>query len=241
MRKKLFYPRGNVFKANLQYHKHGANAENRLAVIVYPPDHVGNPNGGQGGDGIIGRNVVHQYVAGWDWIQPVRDRNTGIWDKVSVEKTRSINIRNPHVVTIVPGVRNPTETYQEEVVIRVSAELENPSDRNVEGILSYTIDGQTARVDVTVPANSNMDLEFPDLIFNNPKLWWPNGYGQQFLYDLKLEFHDTDKRLSDSEELKIGIREFQIYGTRLQEVRKYLSTDKKYLSRGVTGSYQMQC
>src|SRR5690348_5883766 len=26
---------------------------NRLAVIVYPPDFVGNPNGGQGGDGTI--------------------------------------------------------------------------------------------------------------------------------------------------------------------------------------------
>ncbi len=199
---------GMFLRQSYNITKHLArNGENRIAVIVYPPDPPGNPNGGQGGDGIIGRHVSHQYVAGWDWIQPVRDRNTGIWDKVSVEKTRSINIRNPHVVTIVPGVRNPTETYQEEVVIRVSAELENPSDRNVEGILSYTIDGQTARVDVTVPANSNMDIKFHDLIFNNPKLWWPNGYGQQFLYDLKLEFHDTDKRLSDSEELKIGIRE----------------------------------
>ena len=42
------------------------NGKNRLAVIVYPPDPVGNPNGGQGGDGTIARNVAHQYVAGWD-------------------------------------------------------------------------------------------------------------------------------------------------------------------------------
>ena len=58
------------------------NGKNRLAVIVYPPDPVGKPNGGQGGDGRIAKNVSHQYVAGWDWIQPIRDRNTGIWDKV---------------------------------------------------------------------------------------------------------------------------------------------------------------
>jgi len=31
------------------------NGNNRLAVIVYPPDPVGNPNGGQGGDGTIAR------------------------------------------------------------------------------------------------------------------------------------------------------------------------------------------
>src|SRR5665648_662486 len=48
------------------------NGENRLAVIVYPIDPVGNPNGGQGGDGEIARNVALQYVAGWDWIQPIR-------------------------------------------------------------------------------------------------------------------------------------------------------------------------
>ena len=68
---------------------------NRLAVLVHPPDPVGNPNGGQGGDGEIARNVMHQYVAGWDWIQPVRDRNTGIWDKVFLEQTGNIDIRNP--------------------------------------------------------------------------------------------------------------------------------------------------
>ena len=63
------------------------NGENRLAVIIYPPDVVGNPNGGQGGDGTIARNVGIQYTAGWDWIQPIKDRNTGIWDKVIIEHT----------------------------------------------------------------------------------------------------------------------------------------------------------
>ena len=53
---------------------------NRLAVWVAPPDPEGNPNGGQGGDGTIGRNVTMQFTAGWDWICPVRDRNTGIWE-----------------------------------------------------------------------------------------------------------------------------------------------------------------
>ncbi len=38
------------------------DGNNRLAVLVYPPDPVGNPNGGQGGDGEIARNVSHQTV-----------------------------------------------------------------------------------------------------------------------------------------------------------------------------------
>ena len=79
------------------------NGKNKLAVLVLPPDPVGNPNRGQGGDGVIARNVMHQYVAGWDWIQPIRDRNTGIWDKVCLERTAEVNINNPHVSTLVPG------------------------------------------------------------------------------------------------------------------------------------------
>ena len=76
---------------------------NRLAVIVYPPDVLGNANGGQGGDGTIARNVGLQYTAGWDWIQPVRDRNTGIWDKVTIQKTGPVRITDTHVITLVPA------------------------------------------------------------------------------------------------------------------------------------------
>ena len=57
------------------------NGQNRLAVIVYPPQFPGDPNGGQGGDGTIAKNVGPQYTAGWDWIQPMRDRNTLRWIK----------------------------------------------------------------------------------------------------------------------------------------------------------------
>ena len=43
---------------------------------------------------MIGRDATMQFTAGWDWIQPVRDRNTGIWDKVSIEVTGDVDVRN---------------------------------------------------------------------------------------------------------------------------------------------------
>lgn len=104
--------------------KLNSDGKNRLAVIVYPPDSVGNPNGGQGGDGTIAKNVGTQYTAGWDWIQPIRDRNTGIWDKVVLQSTGAVRINNPHVITLVPGVRQP-DGEQAPAVIKVSAELHN--------------------------------------------------------------------------------------------------------------------
>ncbi|MBC6491905.1 glycoside hydrolase family 2 TIM barrel-domain containing protein [Flavihumibacter stibioxidans] len=181
------------------------NGTNRLAVIVYPPDHPGNPNGGQGGDGTIAKGLTHQYVAGWDWIQPIRDRNTGIWDKVFIEKTGGINVQNPHIVTEVKGKRYPGAS-QEPAVIRVSAELENPTPGEVSGILQYQLEGKTISKQVTIPANSRQEIRLPDLKLDNPRLWWPNGYGAQELYDIKLQFLQGTAS-HDEETIRFGIRQ----------------------------------
>ena len=179
---------------------------NRLAVIVYPPDEVGNPNGGQGGDGTIAKNVMHQYVAGWDWIQPIHDRNTGIWDKVFIEKTGSVNVKNVHVVTQVAGVRMPQQTVQQPAVIKLSAELENPTNLPVSGKLYYTLGRDTVSKNVIVPIHSTLAVFLPDFILNNPKLWWPNTYGDQNLYTVHLQFISNNNTVSDDEETTFGVR-----------------------------------
>lgn len=185
------------------------NGKNRLAVIVYPPDPVGKPNGGQGGDGRIAKNVSHQYVAGWDWIQPIRDRNTGIWDKVYIEKTGKVNLKNPHIVTLVPGKRLP-DAPQDDAVLKVSTELENCSDKDVSGIISYTIAGKSVMQNVNLKAKSITEISLPDCILKNPKLWWPAGYGDQNLYNIKIDFtEDGSKKVLDTENVEFGVREIQ--------------------------------
>lgn len=183
--------------------------KNRLAVIVYPPYEVGEPNGGQGGDGHIARNLTHQYVAGWDWIQPIRDRNTGIWDKVYIEKTGSVNLKNPHIVTLVPDKRE-VKGAQKPATIKVSAELENATSAAVNGTLRFTIDGKTTEKQVALAANETQEVALDDFSLDNPKLWWPSGYGDQYLYDAKVEFIANGKA-SDHEDLKVGVREIQTY------------------------------
>ena len=183
------------------------DGSNRLAVIVYPPDAVGNANGGQGGDGTIAKGVTHQYVAGWDWIQPIRDRNTGIWDKVIIEKTGKINIKNPHIVTLVPGQRKP-DGAQKPATLKVSAELENPTDAALKGILQYVIDDKKITKEITIKPHTTIEASLPDLQFQNPKLWWPHGYGAQHLYSLKMQFL-VNGIATDEENVNVGIREIQ--------------------------------
>lgn len=40
---------------------------------------------GQGGDHLIARDVTALFTEGWDWMQPVRDRDTGIFDSVELK------------------------------------------------------------------------------------------------------------------------------------------------------------
>ncbi|RYE08009.1 MAG: glycosyl hydrolase, partial [Sphingobacteriaceae bacterium] len=181
------------------------NGKNRLAVLVYPPDPVGNPNGGQGGDGQIAKGVGLQYTAGWDWIQPMRDRNTGIWDKITIEKTGEINLKNPHIITVVPGVRQ-VSGVQQPATIKASAELQNPTNHAVKGVLQYVLDGQTVAKPVSIPANSTQEVVLSDFILKNPKLWWPSGYGSQNLYNLKMSF-TANGTVSDQENISVGVRQ----------------------------------
>jgi mannosylglycoprotein endo-beta-mannosidase len=183
------------------------DGNNRLAIIVYPPDPVGNPNGGQGGDGTIAKNVSHQYVAGWDWIQPIRDRNTGIWDKVFIERTGVVDISNPHIITLVKGKRKPGQS-QEPAVIKMTAELSNAGNKEVTGLLQYTLHGRTISKKVTLASRSITQVALPEATLKNPKLWWPNGYGRQDLYKTELRF-TINGWVSDKEKISFGVREIQ--------------------------------
>lgn len=205
--------------------------KNRLAVIVYPPDFPGNPNGGQGGDGTIAKGLTTQYTAGWDWIQPTRDRNTGIWDKVIIEKTRSINLKNPHIVTLVPGKRVPN-AKQLPATIKVSIEVENPTAKAVAGILQYQIAGKTVSKTVSIAANKTAEITFADLALENPKLWWPSGYGKQDLYPVNIKFLSGSQVL-DQENLQVGIRQINnIWNERTQSMGAYVNGQKIFIKGG---------
>lgn len=203
---------------------------NRLAVIVFPPDHVGNPNGGQGGDGTIARGVGHQYVAGWDWIQPIRDRNTGIWDKVWLEKTGAVNLKDPHVVTKVPGKRTPDDS-QESAIITASAELENPTENSVTGTLQYKLGDQLSEIEVVLSPHSTKEVSLPELILKNPMLWWPNGYGEQSLYESNMKFL-VNGLISDEESVSVGIREIKQEWNNRTRSTEFLVNGQKIFTKG---------
>ncbi len=207
------------------------DGKNRLAVIVYPPDPVGNPNGGQGGDGTIAKNVSHQYVAGWDWIQPIRDRNTGIWDKVTIEKTGPVNVQNVHAITLVPGKRF-VRGNQLPATIKVSAELLNSSNKTINGVLQYEMDREKISRNVSVSAGATITASLPDFVLHDPKLWWPNGYGPQNLYKIDVKFITDDGKTSDIQDVSFGVREINTIWNTETHSREVLVNGERIFIKG---------
>ncbi len=203
---------------------------NSLAVLVEPPNPVGKANGGQGGDGTIARSVTQQDTPGWDWICPIRDRNTGIWDQVSIEITGPVELRDPFVITRVPGKRIPGGS-QEPAFIDVSAELVNTSGVDQKGMLLAKMGNKNWKIPVTVKAGENIKASFPEIKIDNPKLWWPNGMGPHDLYNLEISF-EQNGTISDKEEIGFGIRQTGTYFDKEVGGRVFLVNGQKVFIKG---------
>lgn len=184
---------------------------NVLAVRIAPPPHPGIPHeqsikAGPGENGGImcldGPTFVD--TEGWDWIPAVRDRDTGIWQAVKVRASGNVKIGDPQVVSKLPL----PETNRAAVEIVVP--LENKSATTLNGTLTAMFDSTSVNKSVSLPAGKSevklSPAEFPQLNVQNPRLWWPNGYGKPELYKLKLSLTEGGKE-SDAKEITFGMRE----------------------------------
>jgi len=67
-----------------------------------------------------------------------------------------------------------------------------------------------------------------------PRLWWPNGMGEQPLYVLRVDVHDSDGRAVDSWERRIGIRELKVLREKDQWGESFLFTanGQRFFAKG---------
>ncbi len=204
---------------------------NKLAVWVAPPDPAGNAAAGQGGDGTIGRNVTMQCTAGWDWICPIRDRNTGIWDQVSVEITGAVDLKNPFIAIRVPGTRIPRQK-QDPAYVTPSAELKNVSSQKINGVLRAEFEGYKNSVKVTLNPGEEKLFTLPEMKIENPQLWWPNGMGGQPLFEMKMDLISENGSDLDSETVVFGIRETGNYFDERIKARVFTVNGQKVFIKG---------
>ena len=182
-----------------------------LAVLVSPQPHPGDPiehtvKNGMGKNGGITAIDGPTFLCsiGWDWIPGIRDRNTGIWQKVFLSTSGPVLMKSPLVTTDLPLPKINSAD------ITIQTTLVNISDKSQAGILKGQLgDLRFQKIYTVAPHSSNIitldPTVFSQLHMVNPKLWWPNGYGPQNLYTLKMNFEIAGK-VSDVQEVTFGIR-----------------------------------
>ncbi len=184
---------------------------NVLLVRVSPPPHPGIPHeqsilGGPGENGgaMVLDGPTFMATEGWDWIPAIRDRDTGIWQPVTLTATGVVKIGDVRVITKLPL----PDTSKADLEINVP--LENTTGKPVKGTVKVAIENVTVTKDVTVAPGQNevklVPAEFPQLTLLHPRLWWPNGYGKPELYIAKVEFSEG-ATASDTKVVRFGVRE----------------------------------
>ena len=191
-----------------------------IAVLVSPQPHPGVSHehtlragmGKNGGESAIDGPTFLSTI-GWDWIPAIRDRDTGIWQKVFLSATGPVLLKDPLVTTDLPLPRTDSTD------IAIQATVENISDKPMKGVVQGTIENITFRKQVELAPHSSQQVAFdsattPALHMQNPRLWWPNGYGPQNLYQLHLSFQ-SGRKISDEQDVSFGVRKisYSVPGT----------------------------
>ena len=146
-------------------------------------------------------NPTYHATIGWDWIPTVRGRDIGIWGGVTLETTGAVTIGNPFIWSKLPL---PDTSYAD---VSLGTTIRNSSSQAVSGVFRGRVgEASFDMMPVTIPPNSTA-MPATILRIKQPRLWWPNGYGDQNLYPVEVSFLVDGKTLA-TERFQAGIRQF---------------------------------
>ena len=164
-----------------------SGAENVLAIQVFSPTE---------------HDLAITFV---DWNPAPPDKNMGLWREVYLRSSGPVALRYP---TVVSKLNPPTN---DSARLTVTAQLKNGTNQPVKGKLKGQIEAVKFEQDVELAANEAKDVtftpeQFQQLVFANPRLWWPTQMGKPNLYPLSMEF-EANGAVSDHSNTEFGIRE----------------------------------
>ena len=155
-----------VFHSVLKYIENYPYQKNKTTQIV--------PSGGIKGNQLLRK--AHSMF-GWDWGPQLID--AGIWRDIYIEGNSQPKIEDVRI----------RQMHEKNGNVRVKAEItmSEKATTDIEVTLSET-NGDSIAV-VTADSLSETVYE-AEIVVKNPKLWWPNGYGEQPLYQLTVSAGD---------------------------------------------------
>ena len=140
-----------------------------------------------------------------DWNPAPPDKNMGLWREVYLTTSGPVALRYPAVVSKLNLPANDSAQ------LTVTAQLRNGTSEPVKGKLIGEIGSVSFEQEVELAANESRNVtftpdQFPQLVFSNPRLWWPAQMGKPFLYSLGMHF-EVGGVTSERSITQFGIRQ----------------------------------
>jgi beta-mannosidase len=175
--------------------------ENRINIKFFSPvNHINEKNkevpiwGANAMPGFPHLRKAH-YMFGWDWGPRIPDM--GIW--------RNIYIRAYNVARIEELIVTQ-EHKDNKVSLDINVVVDNWSKSEL--LLFATVSSNDGDITSEAVLVNNSEVHIK-VDISNPKLWWPNGYGSQPLYKVKVELANHNTTI-DTKEHNIGLRTLSI-------------------------------
>ena len=132
------------------------------------------------------------YHFGWDWAP--RFVTCGIWKDVQIEYWTGSRFQD---------IQYSLKELDDRVAI-IKATFEMHSDENDKA--KVYINDTTYRIDLK-PGFHTYEVKYA---IQHPKKWWPNGSGEQHLYDINFGFFGGRKKLAPLDSQRIGLRTIEL-------------------------------
>ena len=150
--------------------------------------------GGMGDKRVSAHIRKAPYHFGWDW--GPRLVTSGIWRPVILKAWDEVKIEDVHI-----------RQLQLDTVAEMIAEIEINVNKGVETTISLFIDDIKAEEKKVSTIGGKQKISLPFTI-NNYERWWPNGLGDQKLYNIKVTLKYGNQ--SDEYLVKTGLREIDL-------------------------------
>ena len=190
----------NMFREFVFDIKARAKAKNILRVEILPPlsripklDSIKYPGGPQAHV----RKAAYQF--GWDWAP--RFAAGGIWRDVFLE----LSDGSPEIedVFYAPVNINPESA---EYLVKIKFMRLKAGNYNL--IINDTTNNIRQVYPLQIGESQDSGFAFP-LKINNPKLWWPHGMGEAFLYHFTIRLEQNGALITQKNQ-QIGVRRIEL-------------------------------
>jgi len=133
---------------------------------------------------------------GWDWGPKLV--TCGIWRNISIVAFDTARMTDVHV---------QQKHSRDKVVLDVDVAVQKTGRQKLSAAVTVSYKGRIVAETESPLKGSSLKTK---LTVKRPKLWWPNGMGEQPLYEVSVDLVDAEGTLVDTATKRIGLRTLRL-------------------------------